>query len=1099
MASDSITSAIAHLRSLTQISIQTQWHQYFGDLPTDTALQVKLWQGWAIAPLNDRHHIAWEKGKQVMWLGQRLQVPGDLQGYPLSGMLLRLSLTWWAEAATVYVNGQQVQEGDLFDHSARVLLGTAVTPGETIEIAIRLVSPGHDPGALVKSICVYERADQAVEPCPEPGFVADEWAVLQQYLTKFEPEFLVQLEEAIASLDWDRVRDRNAFDAGLAGVRRSLLPWGDRLKQRTIQLLGHAHLDLAWLWDIADTWDAAERTFRSVLQLQQDFLELTFGHSTPALYEWIEINRPELFAEIQAQVAAGRWEVIAGLWVEPELNLISGESLIRQVLYGQRYVQQKFGHLSRVAWLPDSFGFCWQLPQILRQGGVDYFVTQKLRWNDTTQFPHEVFWWRSPDRSQIFSLNSAPIGEGIDPVKMAQYAWDWEATTGSLVCLWLPGVGDHGGGPTRDMLEVARRWQRSPFFPQLQFGTAIDFLDDLRQQESKLKPLSSNSSLDTAKNTAGLPIWNEDLYLEFHRGCYTTHADQKLWNRTCENRLYEAEWYAAIAHLLTQKSYPKNELEQAWKNALFNQFHDILPGSAIAEVYRDANPLWIAALQTADTVLQKSLDAIATQIYFPSPPHPDAQAVIVMNALNWERSQIITLSLPAETGRNWKIQQMDGTPVKNQGWIQKDSSWEIQSECQLQFKAEAIPALGYRCYWLCPGSNPDSSIANDSKNQPGDLTQKWILENEFLQVTIDPTTGDLARVWDQVHQREVLSGAGNQLQAFRDEGQYWDAWNIDPQYADHPLPPAKLLQIGWGVRSPLETCIEVHRLIGQSTFVQTYRLQQGSPLLEIETRVDWQEKHVLVKAAFPLTMEADFATYEIPCGAIARTTKPESDFHKSQWESPALHWADLSNSDYGVSLLNTCKYGYDSQPNQLRITLLRGATWPNPEADRGEHHFSYALYPHAGSWQAAHTVQQGYALNRPLRVQVVSPQDSGNLPTVGQFLQLEADNLILTAFKQSEDDPEQWILRCYECQGESALLSLSNEPNLLLSACLDFSQAKAVDLLEREGESGGSALEQPVLGAIANPTDSLAHEIAPWKIVTFRIGKAKINRMVSKN
>ncbi|NJP12536.1 MAG: hypothetical protein HC866_26260 [Leptolyngbyaceae cyanobacterium RU_5_1] len=478
LINDRISASIDRLRQLTQISIQSQWRFHCADLSVSEATRAEIWQSWRMASLNDRQHIAWAR-QQGVWLGQRLIVPSDLQGYRLEGLALRLALTWWAEEAEIFVNGVLVQEGDLFDCSTRILLSPAVKPGEAIDLVIRLVSPRHDDGALVRSLCIYERADQRVYPCPEPSFVADELAVLQEYLTTFAPDQLASLDEAIAQISWSTVDDQSAFDRSLIALRHSLQPFGDWLKSRNIQLLGHAHLDLAWLWTVGETWNAAERTFKSVLSLQKAFPELIFCHSTPALYAWIEENRPDLFAAICEHIATGRWEVVAGLWVEPELNIVAGESIARQVLYGQRYVQQRFGKLSAIAWLPDTFGFCWQLPQILQQGGIDYFVTQKLRWNDTTQFPHEVFWWQAPDGSRVLSLHSAPIGETIDPIKMAHYACEWETKTGIPIALWLPGVGDHGGGPTRDMLEVARRWQQSSFFPQLKFTTALEFLRQL--------------------------------------------------------------------------------------------------------------------------------------------------------------------------------------------------------------------------------------------------------------------------------------------------------------------------------------------------------------------------------------------------------------------------------------------------------------------------------------------------------------------------------------------------------------------------------------------------------------------------------------------
>ncbi|HEY9857886.1 MAG TPA: hypothetical protein V6D16_00160, partial [Candidatus Obscuribacterales bacterium] len=664
-----ISESISRLRQLTQLHLQSGWQMHLGDLPLAEATQAQQWQAWSTVQLNAREHIAWAKGRQVLWLGQQLVIPNDLQGYPLEGLVLRLALAWWAESAQIFVNGQLVQEGDLFDCSTRILLSAAAQPGETIAVALRLVSPGHDDGALVRSLCLYEVASNTVtlDDRVEPGFVADELAVIQQYLTTLAPEKLADLAAAIAHLDWTVLGqgDRSSlkFDQSLQQLRQTLQPYSDWIKQRQICLLGHAHLDLAWLWPVSETWEAAERTFKSVLQLQQDFPELIFCHSTPALYDWIETNRPTLFAAIQSQVAAGNWEVVGGLWVEPELNVVSGESIVRQVLYGQRYTQAKFGHTSPIAWLPDTFGFCWQLPQILRQGGIEYFVTQKLRWNDTTQFPYEAFWWRSPDGSEVFSVMSAPIGEGIDPIKMTQHACNWEAKTGNLQNLWLPGVGDHGGGPTRDMLEMAQRWQTSPFFPQLRFTTAEEYLGKVGSEgrEMRSKELEARSQEPApSSHPAGtlsanipypssFPIWNDELYLEFHRGCYTTHAEQKRRNRRCEQLLYQAELFASFATLTTDAAYPKAELETAWKKVLFNQFHDILPGSSIPEVFVDANQLWQEAEQTGQELLQASLQAIASHIELHEPPHPDARPVMVFNSLNWARSQVVAIPMPSSS------------------------------------------------------------------------------------------------------------------------------------------------------------------------------------------------------------------------------------------------------------------------------------------------------------------------------------------------------------------------------------------------------------------------------------------------------------------
>lgn len=1003
-----INFAIARLRELTQRDCQAHWRMSFDDAPAATQCDFRQWENWQPVTLNARQHIAWPAGRQVLWLGQVIEMPNALAGYPLAGFIARLAMTWWAEQAEVYVNGQSVQQGDLFDTSARVVLTESLVPGAAVTIAVRLVSPAHDAGALVRSHFLCE---PSMGGLIDPGMVADELAALQTYAIAFRPDDLETIAAAVTSISWEKTADAIAFNQSLQLLRHQLTPFAQWMKQRQINWIGHAHLDLAWLWPVAETWEAAERTFQSALNLQRDFAELNFCHSTPALYEWIEQHRPAMFEQIQQRVAEGRWEIAAGMWIEPELNLISGESLVRQILYGQRYTQERFGYISRVAWLPDSFGFCAQLPQLLKQGGVDYFLTQKLRWNDTTQFPHEAFWWQAPNGTRIFSVMTPPIGESIDPLKMSSYAKDWEAKTSLNESFWLPGVGDHGGGPTRDMLEVARKWQQSPLFPQLKSSTMTEFC---QQVEDTLQDVS---------------VWDDELYLEFHRGCYTSHADQKRYNRRCEHLLTEAEMFSAIATLTTNAPYPKVELETAWKKVLFNQFHDILPGSAIPEVFVDANQEWELAQETALDLREKALGVIAPQIHLPEPPAPDAIAIVVYNSLNWKRSDVVYWQAPS-----------NGIVLDSTGSL-LPSQYNPQTQT-LSIWVNGVPSIGYRVLWYVPTALPTATA----------LPKGWVLDNGHLRVEICENTGNIASVWDYAAQRNVLAGQGNTLQFFQDQGQYWDAWNIDPNYAQHLLESAEIESIAIPdlINGKVEQCIEVKRRWRNSIFIHTYRLALHSPVLKIETQVDWQETHVLVKAAFPLGASADYATYETPCGAIERPTLPNpqplTEHQKAKWEVPALHWADLTQSNeepYGVSLLNDCKYGYDAQPNCLRLTLLRSPTWPDEECDRGLHSFTYALYPHAGSWQQAKTHQKGYELNRPLIAQTLANPnyDSGKLIAAKSFLSGFADNLVLMALKQSENSPEDWIVRCYEACGQPADATLESR--------LSLKPAHLVDGLER--------------------------------------------------
>jgi alpha-mannosidase len=1112
-----IAIAIERLRRLSQQDIITDWRMCLGAASVDAQTAA-----WAQASLNQKGQIAWARGRQEIWLAQRLVMPIDLHGYPVTSLSCRLAFTWWAEVAQVFVDGKLVQEGDLFDHSPRVLLMPAVVPGTVVDVRLRMVSPGHDIGALMRSRLVYESA----QTDPEPGWLADELAVMVKQVASFQPSQLGVVAGMVEAIDYDLVEiDRSRFIEQVLAVKqqiRSILGCGGDLPTppsghpclekvldlgkpqdrtfrseegifhavssregilRSIQLLGHAHLDMAWLWEVAETWEVAERTFRSSLSLQQLFPDLTFCHSTPALYEWMEIHQPDVFTGICQQVQAGKWEIVGGMWIEPDLNLISGESIARQIIYGQAYNQSRFGALTKVAWLPDTFGFCWQLPQLLKQGGIDYFVTQKFLWNDTNQFPHQLFWWESPDGSRVLSLMSSPIGEGIDPLKMMDYACKWQTDTGINDSLYLFGVGDHGGGPTRDMLEIADRWSKSDVFPELEFTTAVKYLDKLADR--------ADSQL--------FPVWKDELYLEFHRGCFTTHADQKRSNRQCEDLLYQVELWSSIACIVTEQPYPdelKLEIETAWKQTLFNQFHDIIPGTAIEPVYVTANEGWADVERVTTQIISTALGEICDRILLPALPVTGAIPIVIFNALNWERSEVVKYPLTL-TDLALRVFDADGKLLPSQ------SSTE-----HILFLATDLPSVGYRLFWLAPANildlsrsllphpNPPLIKGREPEKLPlykGRELEKppfirgvggvmpfppqpvsmetlassdLIFKNQFVEVEIDAETGDIASIYDRLNHRYILTSTGaNQLQAFQDGEQYWDAWNIDPKYAQKPLPPSQLKSIEWIENGVIRQRIRVVRELAGCEFTQDYSLDAHSPIVRIETSVDWQAEHILIKANFPLNLTADRSTAETACGAIDRPTTPATAAEKAKWELPMHRWVDLTDNsgEYGVSILNDSKYGFDAGTDRLRLTLLRSSKWPDPTADRGYHEFTYAIYPHSGTWQAAQTVRKGLELNSPLQIFQPDRISTGTeqLRSSNSFLDLHAQNLILMAFKPSEALDRSWVLRCYECHGVEGEIELTGELDLEIDRVINI-------------------LEEPILSELATIAK-------PWQIKSFGI------------
>ena len=1070
------------LRQCNQRSLQDQWWICEDESSSLDTRATPL-------SLNDRGHIAWSKGRSLLWLGQDLVMPESLNGYPLKGLSAKLALTWWAEVAQIFVNGTLVQEGDLFDCSARILLTDTLGGGERFQVRVRLVSPGHDAGALVSSQLQFEQL-QHLDRLPEPSFIADELAVVQHYLDIFDPSENDRLQkdcqplQELATQPWRGADSEQSFHRTVLTLRDRLCDqWGDGIKQRQIHLLGHAHLDLAWLWPVTETWDVAERTFRSVLALQQDFPELIFAHSSPVIYQWLEQHRPALFEQIRQSMHRGQWEVMAGMWVEPDVILPSGESLVRQVLYGQRYVEGHLAQRNRVAWLPDSFGFSGQLPQILKQSGIDWFITQKLTWNDTTVFPHSVFHWQGLDGTIVSALMSAPIGKGIAPVEMVNQACQWEKATGSQDFLWLPGVGDHGGGPTRDMLETARRWQRSPCFPRLKFTRLHDYLHQL----------------ETTLDCGALPTWHGDLYLELHRGCYTTHGDQKRYNRQLESLLYRAELWASLATIVLEQVFSPQthrELQEAWTLVLLNQFHDILPGSSIPEVFTQATADWEMAKTLAEKVLQRSLQQLSQAIQplpFPGKSGSGSEEkwdkafpLIIFNSVPQrlnapQRSQLIRIDPATLDPAQIQDVEDESTDLTHwQAWTDQGEALALErsEEGHLLIWVNDIPGVGYALIWLTVSSvTPLTPLTLSEVNAlnlakvecsftRNELTDQ--LENEYLTVTIDRLTGLIQQIYSKSLDRNILNGAGNQLQTFHDRGQYWDAWNIDPHYEEHPYTAPQCQSCECLESNALRQRIRVTYQLNQSRLQQDYILEIGCPWLTIKTIVDWQEDQVLLKAAFLLAFENDRLpqfTTEMASGAIVRPiqSSPSSSSspasapsltpasltpaESAQWEVPIHRWFDVSNDRWGVSLLNDSKYGADvkhsgdtKDPYQLRLSLLRSPCWPDPKSDRGHHEFSYGIYPHCDRLNPAQIAYAAQCFNQPLDYvsleqsleesnqrqsnQQQQPEPPQPWPARMTLLNLGSDSLALMAFKPTESG-DGYVLRCYESAGKSTQLHLA--------------------------------------------------------------------------
>ncbi len=943
-----LTQVIAQLRSRSRLSILSDWqrqdeHGEWKTLPTVNSKQNK--------PM-----LSFLPREENIYLKQIWQVPEIYAGLPTLGAIIRLNLIWWADICEVWINGEKVQEGDLFDQKCRLLLTKEAELNQEFILEIKLNSTKHDIGAVQLSEIVFEYSHQSCDP----DRLATELEILQTYiptLSKHQID-LQPLATATNRLDslFSQPPSSESFFAQLAVIREPLLQYSEFLKQRQIYIHGNSHIDVAWLWAIEETKNAMQRTFTSALNLQKSYPELIFNQSTAVSYQWMEQEHPELFSRIQSAVAEGKWELIGGMWVEPDGNLPSGESLIRQILYGQEYFRAKFDREVKIAWLPDTFGFHWQMPQILAKSGFEAFATQKLLWNDRNKFPHQIFWWEGVDGSQIFTYFSNEIGQGLEPVAIAKYLATQEEKHHIPETAWLYGVGDHGGGPTADMLNLGREWADSPLFFQMQPSTLENFLLNLK-----------------GKLPADLPVWQDELYLEFHRGTFTTKADQKRQNRQMEVLIGNAEKFSAIAYLTNQIPYPQAELETAWQGLLLNQFHDILPGTSIPEVFTDADLTWAEAREICDRILEPV-----------STSHQQTSGLQAWNFLNWQRSQLVRL--------------------------------DDKSLCWL----ENIPSFGFAEL---------ETVAIRDTTQPLSITSennKFYLENIYLQVEVDAKTGVISQILDKRSQKDILQSP-SKLDFFEDKGQYWDAWNIDPSYESKKLGSVTLESIEISENCSLLVAIRTVQKFRNSTFIQEIQLTAFEPFITVNNSVDWQEEYTLVKVAFPVNWQASYATYEIPMATIQRSTLGETPEAKAKWEVPAQYWADISSERdaLGLAILNDSKYGYDAKPDCLRLTLLRSPNWPSPNSDRGHHQFTYRLVPHQGDWRKANIVQLAQELNNPIVLK--------NSPIQGDsqsFISISAPNIILSAFKRSQDQ-SGWIIRLYETHGKSTETNIEISSHLL--------------------------------------------------------------------
>jgi alpha-mannosidase len=804
--------------------------------------------------------------------------------------------------------------------------------------------------------------------------------------------------------------------------------------QGTVNVLGHSHIDTAWLWPIRETIRKCSRTFATVLKYMEQYPDYRYVQSQPQLYAFVKEHYPALYARIKEAIIAGRWEAQGGMWVEADCNIPSGESLVRQFLYGTRFFRDEFGVESTVLWLPDVFGYSAALPQILKGCGIDYFMTAKINWNQTNPFPHHTFTWEGIDGSQVLTqfLLSGDYNGKMTPADIQGQAKAFRDKDRSSSWLYLYGYGDGGGGVTKDMLEAFTRMRATEGLPALTQQPSREWFPAM------------------AAHTRDLCTWVGELYLELHRGTYTTQARNKAGNRASELLLREAELLCALSPA-GLAAYPTDALETAWKLVLLNQFHDIIPGSSIGWVYEDSARDYARIRELGEAARTDALTACCAQIDTASLHAP----LVVWNTLNCPRRGLVAIP--------WDGQQPVTGRIEGGKFVRTQPT-DVSGRRELLVEIPEAPGVGYLTVDLRDGRAYD--VEAHALVDAVSATART-LENASLRVALNEWGGVVSLV-DKTQGRELIAEGqiGNLFQRFDDHPNNWDAWDIDPFYAEvgeELTGPAELTLVEAG---PLRATIRVVRaLTPRAHLVQEIRLAAGSARVDFDTRIDWQEEHALLKVAFPVAVRSPRATFEIQFGHVERPTHRNTSWDQARFEVPAHKWVDLSEGDFGVALLNDSKYGYDVLGSTLRLSLLRAPKHPDPTADLGSHHFTYSLLPHAGTLSASPVPFAGYDLNVPLLAQSTTVHP-GTWPLQQGFLRLDPATLILSAMKRA-DDGQGIIVRLYEAfqRRGTARLDISA---LGTHAC-------RTDLLERNGE--------------ALPVDDGIVEFPyrPFEIITLRI------------
>lgn len=982
----------------------------------------------------------WRGRDRYVWLRAVAVLPPSQAGFKIAGRFdfgKSGSFNNSGFESLLFVNGEPYQGVDT--NHREVIFGDALG-GQTVELVFRLWSGLEGGGPpVVQEHRISEAMLGYLDETIDDLFYMSQAALdTCRYLGSDLPEkqwLKKALNDAFREIDWSEPGSE-AHMISLYRADASLNQAVDAMPKTfdmTITAVGHTHIDVAWLWRLKHTREKTARSFSTVLRLMEEFPEYQFLQTQPQLYDYLEHDYPDLFHRISGKIKEGRWEAEGAMWLEADCNIPSGESLVRQILTGKRYLREQFGIESKYLWLPDVFGYSWALPQILRKSGIDTFMTTKISWNQFNRMPHDTFWWRGMDGSEVlthFITTSEKNGDA--------YTYNGRMTAALLRGIWNSyqdkdindhllfayGWGDGGGGPTREMLELRRRFDKLPGMPKLKMGSAGEYFAGLHERIRDAEPQ--------------VHTWNGELYFECHRGTYTSQARNKKYNRRLELLLRDAEWLHTLAGVRRgdlQAGYPAAELREIWEILLRNQFHDIIPGSSIKEVYEDSD-LEYAEGEARSLALINGGGGTGGFT-------GGQECFTLLNSSTWDRPRYI--ELPGKAADTGVIRDATGMLLEQQQTADGGSLVYIPS----------VPALGTAVlqyerrreeYAYLEGEGQLADIAANSLTTPL-VEVAWNDQGHFTSMR------------DRRNGRELLAQGqrGNVLQVFEDKPLDYEAWDIDIFYQEKMTEISQLTQCGLIENGPLRAVLLMVWTYHRSTITQQIMFYRDTARIDFRTVVDWHGHNQLLKAAFPVDIHATEATYDIQFGNVKRPTHWNTSWDYARFETVGHQWADLSEKGYGVALLNDCKYGYDIKDSVLRLTLLKSAVHPDPEQDQGRHTFTYALYPHVGDFVEGGVVQEAWELNNPLR------SVPGQLEGEPLFF-IEGKHVLIDAIKRSEDGSHV-VLRLHEYAGSRI--------QVRIESAYPIESWQECNLMEEPQEAWRE--------------DDLAFQIKPYEIRTFRI------------